>query len=169
MAKYVNKTARTAKNDLRTRAAGNDEKALELLARMRETRYAKKRELSEAKENMRSAASCTQAGRSVVFVPEGRGALRRMSRSRKTSNAAFSMKEGDLARAGRMIEVWESCNGGGKGPILPGEIVTIVSAPYKPDRALGDTAYRVDILRGSDDFVAIPLAALRPIRSDDEE
>ena len=169
MTRKQKKSLKMAKDILKARAANNDEGAGQVLAKLKKQRAARTAAKLAAKSEARyiRGPRAKRLSHRAEYTSDGRRAVSYMQRMKKVSADNIAVKEGAIARVGRKIWAHEIDNGYGRRPLLPGEIVTIVSAPYRP---YGDEAGpRVDILRGMDDFGAVPLKALRPIRQEEEE
>lgn len=169
MTRQQRKNLRVAKANLKARAANDDEGASQVLTKLKEQRAARSAAKLAAKAEARELRGprVKRPSRRAKYTPGGRRTIGHMQGKKKVSADNFTVKEGALARVGRKIEAYETNNGFGRLPLLPGEIVTIISAPYHPFGEPGGP--RVDILRGMDDFGAVPLKALRPIRQEEEE
>jgi len=148
------KTVRKAKQALQRRAAEDGDTTLQDLRRAKIERDGAK---FEAKVGLEAAKQAYRGGSSqLTWTEAGRDIVRKMRATRTSYGRNYFVGEGDLCKVRKLVSKWETFNGYGTADLTPGQVIMVTSTPYNP---YGD-GLRVDVLRGLDEIIGVPLAKL---------
>ena len=151
--KKVSKTLAAAKIDLDRRVEEGDEAATAI----RDGKWKRAGDKHAAKTGLKAAREAYRGSKSsMTWTTEGREIVRQMRATRTTSGRKHFVGEGDIAKVRKHISKWETFNGYGTADLTPGQVIMVTSTPYNP---YGD-GLRVDVLRGLDEIIGVPLAKL---------
>ena len=147
-------TVLKAKRELRRRAANEDDPTL---SELKAARLAREGAKISAKQGLEAAKDAYRGGRpTLTWTEAGRDIVRKMRQTRTTYGRSYFVGEGDLCKVRKLVSKYETFNGYGTADLTPGEVIMVTSAPYNP---YGD-GLRVDVLRGLDEIIGVPLAKL---------